>query len=125
MKKDEQAVQDLHACITDFDAEPFDISQPTLRSLQSGLVASIGLVHDLTTAPSDGRAQVDTLLQERVFRKIKPLTATIHRNKRRNFTTEQISSSSGGPMKVAQMERSGLAALLELVDGSGMSEHSP
>ena len=120
MKKDEQAVQDLHACIKDFDAEPFDISQPTLRSLQSGLVASIGLVHDLTTAPSDGRAQVETLLQERVFRKIKPLTATIHRNKRRNFTTEQISSSSGGPMKVAQMERSGLAALLELVDGSGM-----
>jgi hypothetical protein len=46
MKKDEQAVQDLQACLTDFDADPFDESKPTLRSLQSGLVASPELVTD-------------------------------------------------------------------------------
>ena len=54
MKKDEQAVQDLQACMKDFDAEPFDISSPALRSLQSGLVASPELVHDLRTALTDG-----------------------------------------------------------------------
>ena len=120
MKKDEQAVQDLQTCLKDFDAEPFDISSPTLRSLQSGLVASPQLVHDLKTALSDGQAQVETFLHERVFTKIKPLTTTLHRNKRRNFTTEQICASSCSPMKVAQMERSGLAALVELVEGSGL-----
>ncbi|KAF3833219.1 hypothetical protein F7725_026884 [Dissostichus mawsoni] len=31
MRKDEQAVQDLQACMKDFDAEPFDISSPKLR----------------------------------------------------------------------------------------------
>ncbi len=120
MKKDEQAVQDLQACMKDFDAEPFDISSPTLRSLQSGLVATPEFVNDLKTALPDGQAQVETLMQERVFAKIKPLTAIIHRNKRRNFTTEQICAPSGAPMKVAQMERSGLAALLELVERSGI-----
>ena len=31
MKKDEQAVQDLLTCIVEFDADPFDPSNPTLR----------------------------------------------------------------------------------------------
>ena len=120
MKKDEQAVQDLQACMKDFDADPFDISSPTLRSLQSGLVAPPELVHDLKTALPDGQAQVQLLLQERVFTKTKPLNATIHRNKRQSFDSIQISAPSGVPMKVAQMERSGLAALVELVEGSGI-----
>ena len=79
MKKDEQAVQDLLACMKDFEAEPFDISSPILRSLQSGLVASPELVLDLKTALPDGQAQVETFLQERVFAKIKPLTAKTKR----------------------------------------------
>ena len=53
MKKDEQAVQDLQACMRDFEANPFDISLPTLRSLQSGLIASPELLHDFKTAIPD------------------------------------------------------------------------
>ena len=62
MRKDEQAVQDIEACIKEFDAEPFDISSPTLRSLQSGLVASPDLVSDLKTGLSVGQAHVETIL---------------------------------------------------------------
>ena len=119
MKKDEQAVQDLQACMHDFEADPFGIS-PTLRSLQSGLVASPELLHDLKTAIPDGQAQVQTFLQERVFTKNKPLSATIHRNKRRNFASDNICTPSGAHMQVAHMERSGLAALVDLAEGSGM-----
>lgn len=114
MKKDEQAVQDIHACMKDFEAEPFNTSLPTLRSLQSGLVASPELVHDLKTALPDAQQQVKTLLQEQVFTKHKPLTATIHKNKRQNFTNEQIRAPLAAPMKVAQMEKAGLAALIDL-----------
>ena len=120
MRKDEQAVQDLQACMKDFDAEPFDISSPKLRSLQSGLVASPELVHDLETALPHGQAQAGTLIQERVFTKIKPLTAIIHRIKKLNFASERICAASGALMKVAQMERSGLAALVDLAEGSGL-----
>lgn len=119
MKKDEQVVQDLQSCMKDFDVEPFDISSPSLRSLQSGLIASLELVHDLKTALINGKAQVETLLQERVFTKTKSLTARINRNKRRNFASEKIGTSSSALMKVARMERSGLAALLELAGRLG------
>ena len=71
-------------------------------------------------ALTDGQAQVETLLQEHVFTKTKSLTATIHRNKRRNFASEQICTSSSAPMKMAQMESSGLAALLDLAEKSGI-----
>ena len=76
-------------------------------------------MHDLKTALVDGETQVTTLLQDRVFTKTKPLSATIHKNKRQNFSTEKICVSPNTLMNVAQMERSGLAALLELVEVSG------
>lgn len=120
MKKDELAVQDLQHCMKEFSAEPFDNSSPSLRSLQSGLVASPQLVQDFNTAFQDGQDQVETLLNERVFTKTQPLTATIHKNKRQNFASEQICAPAGTSMKVAQMERSGLAALVDLAEGSGM-----
>ena len=120
MKKDEQAVQDFQAAMKDFDADPFDISSPTLRSLQSGLVASSRLVHDFKTALADGEVQVETLLQERVFTKTKPLTATIHKNKRQTFASEQILAPSGAVLKVAQVERQGLTALLDLAEKTGV-----
>ncbi|KAL8603169.1 hypothetical protein ACOMHN_032615 [Nucella lapillus] len=120
MKKDEQAIQDLQGCMTEFNAQPFDTSSPALRSLQSGLVASPELVQDLNTAFADGQDQVETLLNDRVFTKTKLLTATIHKNKRQTFASERICASVGASTKVAQMEKSGLAALVDLVNGSGM-----
>ncbi|KAK5912134.1 hypothetical protein CesoFtcFv8_002035 [Champsocephalus esox] len=59
-------------------------------------------------------------MQERVFTKIKPLTAIIHSNKKLNFASDRIWAPSGALMKVAQMERSGLAALVDLAEGSGL-----
>ena len=40
LKSDELAVQDLESCIVEFDCNPFDPSYPTLRTLQSGEIAS-------------------------------------------------------------------------------------
>ena len=119
-EKNEQAVQDLQSCMTDFEAEPFDESNPTRRSLQSDLVASPELVQDFNMVLQDGQTQAETILQERVFTKTKTLTATIHRKKRQNFASEKIGVSSGASMTVAHMDRSGLAALLDLADGSGI-----
>ena len=120
MNKDEQAVQDLQAAMKAFDADTFDISSPTLGSLQSGLVASSRLAHDFKTALADGEVQVETLLQERVLTKTKPLTATIHKNKRQTFAPEQILVPSGAVLKVAQMERQGLTALVDLAEKTGV-----
>ena len=120
MKTDEKAVQDLQESTREFSADPFDISSPTLGSMQSGLVVSQECVNDLETALLDGQVQVETLLQERVFTKTKSLTETIHKNKRCNLASEKVCTASGSVMKVAQMEKSGLAALLGLMEGSGI-----
>lgn len=120
MKKDEQAVQDLLSCMKDFEAEPFDESNPTLRSLQSGMVASPELVQDFKTALQDGQTQSEAILQERLFTKTKTLTSTIHKNKRRNFASDPVRVSSGTSMTVDHMKKSGLAALLDLANGSGI-----
>ena len=122
MRKDEQAVQDLLMCLVEFDAQPFDDSKPTLRSLQSGLIASPELVNDLRKALPDGFEQVKQFLEERVFSKNKPLTATIPKNKRLNFSCEQMSDTSTSKINVSQMEKSGLAALIDLAERSGLIE---
>jgi len=37
MTKDEQAVQDISSCLSEFKCDPFDHTNQTLRSLQSGI----------------------------------------------------------------------------------------
>ena len=101
--KDEHSIQDLLACMREFEAEPFEESKPTLRSLQSGFEASPELVSDFKTALQEGESQVEILLKEWVFIKGKPLTSTIHRNKRLNFANDKICVESSSPLKVAQM----------------------
>ena len=39
LRIDEQAAQDLSSCINEFDCDPFDLTKPTLGSLQSGIIA--------------------------------------------------------------------------------------
>ena len=59
-------------------------------------------------------------LAPRLSKKTQALTATIHKNKMQSFANEQICASAVTPKKVAQMERSGLATLVDLAEGSGM-----
>ena len=68
----------------------------------------------------NGKIEAETILHERGFTKTRSLTATIHRNKRRNFANEQICVPSGASMNVALMERFGMVALVDLAEGVGM-----
>ena len=54
MMLDESTVQDLESCIVEFDCNPFDPSNTTLRTLQSGAIASVALVQDFEMALKDG-----------------------------------------------------------------------
>ena len=77
-------------------------------------------MYDFKTALPDGQAEIETFLQERVFAKLKTMTAIIHRNKRQNFANEKVCTPSDVPMKVAQMEKCGLTPLVDLVERSDM-----
>eukprot|EP00112_Aurelia_sp_Birch-Aquarium-sp1_P005737 Seg165.6 transcript_id=Seg165.6/GoldUCD/mRNA.D3Y31 product="hypothetical protein" protein_id=Seg165.6/GoldUCD/D3Y31 len=54
LQADKQAVQDIDKRLTEFNSKPFDLSNDTLRTLQSGMIASDKLVHDFITAHDDG-----------------------------------------------------------------------
>ena len=87
---------------------------------RNNLNITVWFAHLTKTALLNGQTQVETFIQGQVSTKIKPITATIHRNKRQNFSSEIICTPSGAIMKVAQMERSGLMALVDPAEGSGM-----
>ena len=57
MKEDEQALQDISACLTEFKCDPFDQTDQTLRSFQSGIPASDTLAADLKSARRIARAK--------------------------------------------------------------------
>ena len=99
MKKDETAEQNIQACFKEFDSEPFVVSTPILRWLQSAINASPHLLSDLKNALKDGQDQVLAFLQERVFSKQSSIHDTISRNKRINFTNDYISNTPGDTMK--------------------------
>ena len=93
LKLDELAVQDVGACIVDFSCDPFDPQNETIRSLQSGEVASTELQGDLLSAPEDGEKKLETFFKERVFSRTKKWG--INKSNRKTFL------SAGNTKKVS------------------------
>lgn len=121
LKKDEQAIQDIHDCLTEFTCDPFDLTNQTLRSLQSGIPASEKLAGDFKTAHADGITKMTMFLQDRVFSKTKCLTDRVPRSNRQNFSKQELKKSDGERLtgKTADMESKAMTAVLGLVENSG------
>ena len=85
LKGDEQAAQDIDKCLTEFNSKPLDLSNGTLRTLQSGMIASDKLVYDFETAHIDGEVLVTEFFEERMFSSEKSFEETLHRNSRHTF----------------------------------------
>ena len=64
-------VQDIDACIVDFNCDPFDPENVQLRSLQSGQLVSKEVEDDLLSAYEDGETKVKEFFKERIFTRIK------------------------------------------------------
>ena len=71
IKLDELGVQDIDACIVDFNCDPFDPENVQLRSLQSGQLVSKEVEDDLLSAYEDGETKVKEFFEERIFTRIK------------------------------------------------------
>ena len=91
---DEQAIHGMDQCLTEFASDPFDLGNTTLRSLQSGQVASEELVKDFETAHTAGEKIVQEFFNQRLFSDTVPFSATIHRNSRLNFSMQSTNKES-------------------------------
>ena len=94
MQKGEKAIQDLQTSLNDFEGNPFDLSNPTLRSIQSGIKASDDIINDLSVDLHEGRNQVDIFFEERVYNKMHSIKDRLAKNKRLNFENNQTVTAS-------------------------------
>ncbi|KAL8591125.1 hypothetical protein ACOMHN_063749 [Nucella lapillus] len=120
MREDEQCVQDLVACMHEFDSSPFDPSSPTLRTLQSAMPASDELVEDFNMALAAGEEKLTNFLRNRVFSKNTSLHAPVPLSRRLTFAKTPDMKNSGEVLKVkaVEMEQNALKAVIDLVDVS-------
>lgn len=120
MKIDEQSVQDISACLNEFHCDPLDQSDPTLRSLQSGIQASPVLCADLKSAKADGQQRVEEFVNERVYSKTKSLNARIPCSKRGNFATQEVKKTGNEDLKqtTEEMQSKAFASVIKLVEAS-------
>ena len=121
MKKNEQAVQDISSCLSEFKCDPFDHTNQTLHSLQSGIPASDALAADLESAKEDGRSKVKEFMDDRVYSKTKSLNERVMRSKRTNFSTQEVKKADSENVKgkTEEMERKALASVVGLIEHSG------
>eukprot|EP00794_Sanderia_malayensis_P000931 gene931-241_t len=120
LKTDEQVVQDIDKCLTEFNSKPFDLSNDTLRTLQTVMIASDKLVHDFETAHRDGEVLVTKFFKERMFSNEKSFDDTMHRNARHTFdkppSTEKEKSAT--IPKTVAMENKAMAQIIALEQSS-------
>ncbi|KAK1880410.1 U3 small nucleolar RNA-associated protein 10 [Dissostichus eleginoides] len=120
MREDEQCVQDLVECMHEFDTFPFDTASTSLRTLQSAMPASDELVADFNSAHAAGEKKLTHFLEERVFNKNTSLHAPVPLCKRLTFAKALSKEKPSDELKAkaAEMERSALKAMINLVEGS-------
>ena len=122
MRIDEQAVRDIISCIREFDCFPFDPASPTLRTLQSAILASPELIRDFKTAKQDGESKLNTFMDEHVYAKERSLYDPIKHRKRLTFANAPVNKSVGENLKMRQgeMEGKAMASVVNLVETSGL-----
>ena len=84
LRIDEQCVQDIMALVSEWECDPFDLQQQSLRSLQASK-ASKELVEDFETAYSDGEQLLEESINDRLLSKSKSIFDTFSKNKRKTF----------------------------------------
>ena len=107
---------DLVTCMQEFEYLPFEPALPTLCTLQSAMPASDKLVAEFNSASAAGEETLTSLLRERVFSKNTSLQAFVPLSKRLTFVQEPGAKKPGEELTAAQMGRTALKAVINLVE---------
>ena len=106
-------MQDIDACIVDFNCDPFDPENVQLRSLQSGQSVSKEVENDLLSAYEDGETKVKECFEERIFTRIKEWG--ISKCNRKTFLNGNNDKKvSVAKCKTAQMENDAMSRVISM-----------
>ena len=100
--------------VTEWQCDPFDLHDQSLRTLQSGEYASEELLKDLESAHKDGEEQTMRYINERLYSTTKSIFDTLKRNDRFTFT-KYPSSTKNDKSHNNEMEAKAVISMLELV----------
>ena len=120
LKTDEQKVQDIIACLLDWDVNPWDKDKNILCYLESGFLASKVLIADFNSAKNDGEIQIVKYFKERIKSSEKLITQTIPRNQRYTFQMPpaEVGHECKAPKRTDAMESKALMALIQAAQKS-------
>ena len=91
LRVDEQTVHDIISCVEEFDCYPFDVTSPTLHTLQSAIPASPELIRDFSTAIQDGESKLQSFQDDLLYARETSLYDRIKRSCRLSFTCSRYS----------------------------------
>ena len=87
---------------------------PTLRSLESGLLASEGLAKDFDCPKEEGEKQATKFFGERVFTNEKQIYDRNNLNKWSNFSKPTVDKSTGKVRKTDAIEKCAMVKIISL-----------
>ena len=120
IKLDELGVQDIDACIVDFNCDPIDPENVQLRSLQSGQLVSKEIEDDLLSAYKDGETKVKEFFEERIFTRIKEWG--ISKCNRKTFLNDNKNKKvSVAKCKTAQVENDAMSRVISEYCGTDVT----
>ena len=105
IKLDELGVQNIDACIVEFNCDSFDPENVQLRSLQSGQLVSKEVEDDLLSAYKDGEVE---FFEEHIFTRIKEW-GTSKCNRKTFLNDNNDKKVSVAKCKTAQMENDAMS----------------
>ena len=110
-KLDELGVQDINACIVDFNCDPFDSEKVHLRSLQFGQFVSDEVEDELPSTYKDAETKVKEFFEEQIFMRIKEWG--ISKCNRKTFLTDNNDKKlSAAKCQTAQMENDAMSRVI-------------
>ena len=120
IKLDELGVQDIDACIVDFNCDPFDPENVQLCSLQSGQLVSKEVEDDLLSANEDGETKVKEFFEKRIFTRI--MEWGIRKCNRKTFLNDNNDKKvSVAKCKTAQMENDAMSRVISEYCGTDVT----
>ena len=120
IKLDELGVQNIDACIVEFNCDSFDPENVQLRSFQSGQLVSKEVEDDLLSVYKDGETKIKEFFEERIFTRIKEWG--ISKCNRKTFLNDNKNKKvSVAKCKTAQVENDAMSRVISEYCGTDVT----
>ena len=114
LRADETAVQAITSIFTEWQCDPFDMTNQELRTLHAGMLCPDELLKDFESAHQDGEDAIRVSFEERLFSNCKSIFDRMSKNNRLNFAKICKGSPCSSKENGKVMESKAMISVIEL-----------